>query len=80
MEIRVKCAGNGSAGEKPIRLDFDGRTVQVAEVLDRWPGPGYCYFKVMAGDGAIYILRHDEARAAWELALFERRPTTAAWP
>ena len=78
MEIRVECADRNGACEKPVRLGFDGRTVQVAELLDRWPGRGYCYFKVMGDDGAIYILRREEARAAWELTLFERRPTGGA--
>lgn len=74
MHVQVECARDEQGGETPIRLGFDGRSVAVAEILDCWPGRGYRYVKVKGEDGALYILRHDEARAEWELTLFERRP------
>ena len=40
-------------------------------VLDRWPGKGYLYLKVRANDGAIYILRREDASGRWELWLFD---------
>jgi len=76
MRIQVECARDAHGDESPIRLGFDGRSVAVAEVLDRWPGRDYRYFKMKGEDGALYILRHDEARAEWELTLFERRPAS----
>ena len=37
----------GPGGEPdPRRLRFSGRCVEVAEVLDRWPGEGYRYLKL----------------------------------
>jgi hypothetical protein len=44
----------------------------VAEVLDRWPGEDYCYYRVRATDGAFYILRHDERDDSWRIAAFSR--------
>lgn len=76
MRIAVECARDAEGGEIPARLDFDSRSVAVAEILDRWPGPDYRYFKVIGTDGALYILRHDEARAEWELTMFQRRPAS----
>jgi len=34
----------------------------VEEVLDRWYGPDYTYFRVRASDGHCYILRHTRHR------------------
>lgn len=74
MLIQVETARDETGVETPIRLDFDGRTVAVVETIDRWPGPDYYYFKVRGEDGALYILRRDEARDLWELTMFERSP------
>jgi len=76
MRIQVECTRDARGDEVPARLGFDGRSVAVAEVLDRWPGEDYRYLKVRGEDGALYILRHDEAHAAWELTMFQRRPAT----
>jgi hypothetical protein len=41
----------------------------------------YRYFKVRGGDGDLYIVRHNELRADWELTMFEHAiPRQAAIP
>jgi hypothetical protein len=55
----------------PRRLHLDGRGVDVAEIIDQWPGRNYVYFKVKGADGNIYILRLDETNATWEVVMFE---------
>jgi hypothetical protein len=72
MRVKVDCSRDAGGNEFPERLGFDGRTVTVAEVLDRWPGRDHAYFKVKGEDGALYVLRHDEGRGEWELTLFQR--------
>ncbi len=74
MRIQVECARDPQGNEIPARLGFDSRSVAIVEVLDRWPGHNYRYFKVKGEDGSLYILRHDETRAEWELTMFERGP------
>jgi hypothetical protein len=46
--------------------------VEVADNLDQWHGVDYRYVKVSDGDGNIYILRHHDTRADWELTLYQR--------
>ena len=53
-----------------------GRWVEVAEVIDCWPGEGYRYLKLRGDDGATYILRHAEAGDRWELVQFVRAGAT----
>jgi len=39
-------------------------------VVDRWFAPSQRWFKVDAGDGNRYVLRHDEASGEWEIAAY----------
>ena len=78
MKVAVECSRDAHGDERPERVAFDGRTVAVAEILDRWPSHDYCYFKFKGDDGAIYVIRHDEASARWELTLFQRGDASAS--
>ena len=72
MEITVECTAGHRGEETPLALAFDGRRVEVAEVLDRWLAPDHRYFKVAGSDGALYILRHDAARGTWRVIFYDR--------
>jgi hypothetical protein len=39
-------------------------------VDDQWYSPAAIYFRVRAGDGNYYVLRHDEAQDSWTLDAF----------
>jgi hypothetical protein len=68
--ITVSCYAGYRADERPESFTLGERTLGVEEVLGRWDGPDYRYFKVRASDGNTYILRHDEIHDAWELEFF----------
>lgn len=70
--VDVECRTADGESE-PRVLILGSRRIDVREVLDRWPGPGYRYFKVVAADGATYILRRDEGTGRWTLTLYRRR-------
>lgn len=53
----------------PTSFTLGNRTLAVAEPLDGWHGEDYSYYKVLADDGNIYILK--EARDGWELIMME---------
>jgi hypothetical protein len=68
--VRVECAPGG--GDRlPVRLWLGDRAVEVEEIIDQWPGADHRYVKLRGDNGAIYILRHDAARAQWELILYQ---------
>jgi hypothetical protein len=75
LEIRVACYAGYRGEEEPRRIWFDDRTVEVAEVLDRWLAPDHRYFKIRGDDGCTYIIRHDPSTDRWELTLFDRTGT-----
>ena len=70
LQVKVEREA-GPFGETLKRFHLDGRQVEIAENIDRWPGAGYCYFKVKGDDGNLYILRLDEGLAAWDLTMFQ---------
>jgi hypothetical protein len=71
FEIRVDCSAGYRGEESPRRFHWEDRSVDVAEVVDRWIGQDHRYFKVRDPDGDTWILRHDELLDRWELALYE---------
>lgn len=78
--LKVECYAGYKADERPLRFAFQGRpdsrSYEVKEVLDQWYGPGYRCFKVVADDGNVYILRHEEAEDTWALESFRRASAT----
>lgn len=72
MDIKVECYAGHRGEERPLRIHFDSRAVEVARVLDAWHGPDHRYFKLLGADGATYLVRHDERTAAWTLTHFLR--------
>jgi hypothetical protein len=70
--IKVETYSGYKADERPVSFTIRDRTFTVREVLDRWYGEGHDYFKVMADDEFIYILRHDRDNDEWELVMMEK--------
>jgi len=71
--IRVVCYAGYRGEQTPRRFYIENRSIEVAEVLDRWLAPDHRYFKVASSTGDHYILRHDSQLDVWELTLFESR-------
>ena len=73
MALHVECYSGYKADERPLRFRAatpGAQNREVKEVLDQWYGPGYRCFKILADDGNLYILRHDETTDVWTLDSF----------
>jgi len=68
--VKVVCYAGYKGEERPIRVDFGGRTEDVSLIEDRWYSPGETYFRVVLEGGDRYILRHIDAQDVWFLAGF----------
>jgi len=66
-EIRVECYSGYRADEKPLRFSAGDRTYQVERVDDKWYSPDAVYFRVLADDGNVYVLKHDESADTWSI-------------
>jgi len=68
--VRVECYSGYKAEERPVRIVFEARSIEIAEVEDRWYSPGATYFRVLAESGDRYVLRRDDAQDAWSLMAY----------
>ena len=66
--MRVECYAGYKGDERPLRMYFGERVLEVVEVEDRWYSPGATFFRIVANDGDRYVLRHDEPQDVWSLA------------
>lgn len=58
----------------PVRFTLRDRKFAVRALLDRWQGTGHAYFKLVADDGNLYVIRHDLEENEWEMVLMEALP------
>ena len=71
MKLRVMTYAGYKGDERPARFTLGTTTRAVDEVVDRWYGEEHDYFKVIADDGNLYLLRHDRESDEWELTMTE---------
>jgi len=74
IPIQVECYAGAKADETPRRFTWQGRLIEVGEVLDRWHeverephGPRADSFRVRGVDQREYVLRHDLESDGWFL-------------
>jgi len=72
MAIRVECCAGYRGEQEPTAFWLGERRLAVRAIVDRWFGPATRWFRVDADDGHLYVLRHDEAADAWDVAAFTR--------
>lgn len=70
QRVRVECYSGYKADERPVRILFDEKALEVAEIEDRWYSPGATYFRVLVRGGERYVLRRDDAQDVWSLTAF----------
>jgi hypothetical protein len=74
IPIQVESYSGSKADETPRRFVWEGRVIEVQEVVDRWyqveslpAWPRADYFKVQSDDGSQYLLKHDLESDEWYL-------------
>ena len=74
IPIQVECYAGAKADETPRQFIWEGQTIEVGEVLDRWyqmestpEWPRADYFKVQAANDSEYLLKHDLESDEWFL-------------
>ena len=65
--IKVSCYSSYKANERPINFTVRGRNLLVEEIIDRWYGVNHSYFKILANDQKIYLIRYDQDEDLWTL-------------
>lgn len=65
--IQVSCYSGYKVNERPTNFTVRGRKLQVEKIIDRWYGINHNYFKVLANDEKIYLIRYDQGKDLWTL-------------
>jgi hypothetical protein len=69
--VRVESYAGYKAHERPVAFSLGKKTLRVKGIMDQWYGPDHTYFKVLAEDANIYILRYGVGDDRWELVFFK---------
>lgn len=64
-KIEVVAYSGYKANERPLSFVLDERNVRVSQVIDRWYGIEHDYFKVIAEDERIYLLKWHRIDDLW---------------
>jgi hypothetical protein len=72
-EVKVECYAGYRADQRPMRFTLGEQVLEVREIEDQWYSPAARYFRILASDGDIYILRHDEEQDRWTMDAFRRK-------
>ena len=63
--IHVAAYSGFKANERPLSFILDGHRRGVSRIIDRWYGVEHDYFKVVADDGKVYLLRCQRILDQW---------------
>jgi hypothetical protein len=74
MNVHVEAYAGFKADERPLRFRVGDRDYAVEQLLDKWYGPAETWFKVLADDGGLYILKLS-GNAQWTLESLRSKPS-----
>jgi hypothetical protein len=73
--VKVECYSGYRVNERPVAFTInecdDTRSFKIREVIDRWFGETADYFKVIADDENIYLLKYDSRQDVWDLIFYQ---------
>jgi hypothetical protein len=69
MPALVECRSDYTYAQRPTALQWEGRRLEVAEVLAAWRTPAGPGFRVRAAQGQTFELRYVEAIDEWQVQL-----------
>jgi hypothetical protein len=64
-KIEVVAYSGYKANERPLYFVLEQKKRDVVNVLDRWYGVEHDYFKVLADDGKVYLIRWHRLLDLW---------------
>ncbi len=63
----VECRSDSEYAERPLALTWEGRRLEIAEILASWRGPGEKGFRVKTVDGLAFELAYRELPDEWQI-------------
>jgi len=73
--VKVECYSGYRVNERPVAFTINEcdytRSFKIREVIDCWFGETADYFKVIADDENIYLLKYDGRQDNWDLTFYQ---------
>lgn len=66
-KIEVVAYSGYKANERPLCFVIGGQTREIREIAGQWIGPDHDYFRVIADDGLLYLLKWNRSLDRWFL-------------
>lgn len=63
--LNVTCYSGYKSDERPVKFTLRNRTLMVEQIIDRWYGPNNSYYKILADDKKIYLIKQDREDGLW---------------
>jgi hypothetical protein len=63
----VECRSDSEYAERPLALTWQGKRLEVAEIVASWRGPGEKGFRVKTVDGRAFDLMYREIPDEWQI-------------
>lgn len=66
-KVEVIAYSGYKANERPLFFFLEQTRLEVRDIIDRWYGVDNDYFKVLASDGNVYLLKWQRLLDVWLL-------------
>jgi hypothetical protein len=66
MEL-VECLSSSTYPERPLRLHWEGRWLEISTLLSRWQTPGRRHFRVRTTETQTFELIYFETDLHWQI-------------
>ena len=63
----VECLSDSEYADRPLALIWQGRRLEIAEILASWRGPGEKGFRVKTTDGQAFELAYRQLPDEWHI-------------
>jgi len=67
MTDAVECRSDSEYAERPLALTWQGRRLEIAEIVATWRGPGEKGFRIKTVDGSAFDLAYHEIPDEWHV-------------
>lgn len=74
IKVKLQSSGESAGNGKPVSFTLYDRHFTVREILDIWYGSDQVYYKLIADDNILYIIKHDLETDSWELVEMDVYP------
>ena len=63
----VECRSDSEYADRPLALLWEGKRLEIAEILASWRGPGEKGFRVKTTDGQAFELAYRQLPDEWHI-------------